>query len=172
MSDQPKNLNDEPRFIFSRLATILLAGMWLLSGSLKFMDPAGFQSTLELHRVLSDNYRAFGLCIAPTEIQLGLFMIFVGGSELRKTFGRVVLLSSMSLMIVFTVYLNLVDPEILQESGCGCLSDHRVASGIGASEYAFSMIRNSLLIGLHLVALLGPWWTLRKRDQRGAKASA
>ncbi len=172
MTKETKHNKNSPRFLVSRIAVVLLAGMWLLSGTMKFMDPAGFQSTLEIHRVISDNYRAFGLCIAPVEIQLGLFMIFAAGSELRKVFGRVVLSSSLALMIVFTVYLNLVDPQVLQESGCGCLSDSRVASGIGASEYAFSMVRNALLIGLHLVALLGPWWTMRKIRQRDASALA
>ena len=161
----------EPRFLFARIAVLLLAAMWFVSGSLKIMNSAEFQDTMELHRVIPVDYRGFGICLGPAEIQLGLFMIFALGSELRKTFGKLVLGYSLFLLIAFTVYLNMVDSQVLQESGCGCLGDNRIASGIGASEYWFAMIRNAVLIGINLVALFGPAYTMRRRAQRDARSS-
>lgn len=168
MSNATGRDHAEPRFLLARIAVLLLAGMWLVSGSLKLMDPSGFQDTMELHRVIPVEYRGFGICLGPAEIQLGLFMIFALGSELRKSFGKIVLSYSLALMVAFTVYLNLVDRAVLQQSGCGCLGNNRIASGIGASEYLFAMIRNTVLIALHLVALFGPVYTLRRRVQREA----
>ena len=61
---------------------------------------------------------------------MGLLLVFVVGSELRKFFGKFVLLVSMAATGGLVYYISLVDPVILQESGCGCLSDYRIASGM------------------------------------------
>lgn len=157
-----------PRFLVSRIAVMIIALVWIISGALKTINVDVFIDTLQQHRVVPDQYRGLGLYVGPTEIVLGLVLVFVLGSELRKLFGRAVLLLSLLAVLGLTIYLNMVDPAVLQESGCGCLGDYRIASGMENSELIIAMSRNGLLVVLHLIAILGPIVTMRrlKRQQR------
>ncbi|MCA9303978.1 MAG: hypothetical protein KC996_07650 [Phycisphaerales bacterium] len=161
MSEGPDQTRP-PRFVIARIAVLIIAIVWVISGTLKVLRVDAFIDTLQQHRVIPDQYRGLGLYVGPAEIVLGLVLVFVMGSELRKLFGRAVLLVSLLAIISFSVYLSMVDPVTLQESGCGCLGDYRIASGIENGEYVISMIRNGLLVVLHLVAIAGPIVTRRK----------
>lgn len=156
------------RFLVSRIAVMIIACVWIVSGALKTINVDVFIDTLQQHRVIPDQLRGIGLYVGPAEIVLGLVLVFVLGSELRKLFGRAVLVLSLLAVLGLTVYLNMVDPAVLQESGCGCLGDYRIASGIENSELIIAMIRNALLVALHLIAIIGPIVTIRRveRQQR------
>lgn len=158
--------------MISRIAVGIIALMWIVSGVMKTLDPSGFLDTLQQHRVIGDMYRGYGMFVGPGEIVLGLLLVFVLGSELRKIFGRSVLAVSLMVLIAFTAYLNMVDPVVLQESGCGCLSDYRIASGLEGSQYFIAMVRNGLLVVLHAIAVGGPIVTMRKLRQQSSIASA
>lgn len=170
---EPDPKTRAPRFLVSRAAVLIIAAVWIISGALKAINVDMFIDTLQMHRVIPDQYRGLGLYVGPAEIVLGLVLVFVLGSELRKLFGRAVLVVSLLAIIAFSIYLNMVDPATLQESGCGCLGDYRIASGIENSEFLIAMVRNGLLVVLHLVAIAGPIVTMRKRaSQQRESASA
>ncbi|MBL4592151.1 MAG: hypothetical protein JKY96_09355 [Phycisphaerales bacterium] len=171
MTEQGKT-DQVPRFVFSRIAVGIIALVWVLSGTMKALDPAGFIDMIQQHRVIGDMYRGYAMYVGPGEIVLGLVLVFVLGSELRKPFGRAVLVLSLLVIVAFTVYLNMVDPVVLQESGCGCLSDFRIASGIEGSQYFIAMLRNGLLAAMHVIAIVGPIVTMRKMPQINANALA
>ncbi len=130
--------------------------MWVSAGFFKVSDMSGFVDTVTQHRVLPESMMPFLWWVGPGELVMGLLLVFVIGSELRKPFGKFVLLVSMGAIGGFIYYLLQVDPVVLQESGCGCLSDYRIASGMENSVRFFAIGRNVILILLHLVALFGP----------------
>jgi len=171
MTEQPKQAG-APRFLVARIAVMIIAAVWIISGTFKVFNMDTFIHTLQQHRVIPDQHRGLGLYVGPVEIVLGLVLVFVMGSELRKLFGRAVLVLSLLAVIGLTVYLNMVDPAILQESGCGCLGDYRIASGIENSEFLVAMTRNSLLVVLHLIALLGPIVTARRMRSAQQRVNA
>ncbi len=145
-----------PRYLFARISVILIMLMWVSAGFFKVSDMSGFVDTVTQHRVLPERMMSFLWWVGPGELVMGLLLVFVIGSELRKPFGKIVLLVSMGAISGFIYYLMLVDPVVLQESGCGCLSDYRIASGMENSVRFFAVGRNVILILLHLVALFGP----------------
>lgn len=149
-SDQP------PRYLFARVSVFLIMLMWVIPGFLKVKDMSAFVKVVETHAVIPEQYETLLWWVGPGELVMGLLLVFVMGSELRKAFGKLVLLLSLGLVAMFTYYLTLVDPVVLQESGCGCFSDYRIASGIEGAERFIMYGKNVMLIGLHLVALLGP----------------
>ena len=151
-SDEPK----QPRYLFARISVFIITALWVIPGFLKVKDMSGFMSVVEKHEVIPEQYEQFLWWVGPGELVMGLLLVFVMGSELRKPFGKLVLTLSMALIGLFTYYLSLVDPVVLQASGCGCLSDYRVASGIEAGPRYFAYGKNLLLLILHVVALLGP----------------
>ncbi len=146
----------EPRYLFARISVILIMLMWVSAGFFKISDMSGFVDTVTQHRVLPEHMMPFLWWVGPGELVMGLLLVFVIGSELRKPFGKMVLLASMGAIGGFIYYLMQVDPVVLQESGCGCLSDYRIASGMENSVRFFAIGRNVVLILLHLVALFGP----------------
>jgi len=146
----------EPRYLFARISVFLIMLLWVIPGFLKVKDISAFMGVVEQHEVIPEQYEPLLMWVGPGELVMGLLLVFVMGSELRKPFGKLVLVSSMILTGVFTYYLTLVDPVILQESGCGCLSDYRIASGIEDGARYFAYGKNAILLILHVVALLGP----------------
>ncbi len=146
----------EAKYIFARIAVVLIMLMWVVAGYSKVSDMSAFVDIVAQHRVVPEDMKALLWWVGPGELVMGLLLVFVIGSELRKPFGKVVLVVSMSAIGGFIYYLSLVDPVVLQESGCGCLSDYRIASGMENSVRFFAYGRNVILIILHLVALFGP----------------
>ncbi len=146
----------EPRYLFARISVFLIMLMWVIAGFAKISDLSAFVDIVEQHAVLPDDMMPLLWWVGPGELVLGLLLVFVMGSELRRPFGKVVLLISMAAIAGFTYYLSLVDPVVLQESGCGCLSDYRIASGMESSVRFFAYGKNLILLILHVVALLGP----------------
>lgn len=144
------------KYLFARISVLLIMLMWVTAGFFKVSDMSAFVDTVNQHRVLPESMKAFLWWVGPGELVMGLLLVFVMGSELRKVFGKLVLLISMGSIGGFIYYLSLVDPVVLQASGCGCLSDYRIASGMENSVRFFAMARNVILIFLHLVALFGP----------------
>ncbi len=155
-----------PRYLFARISVILIMLMWVSAGFFKVSDMSGFVDTVTQHRVLPEHMMSFLWWVGPGELVMGLLLVFVIGSELRKPFGKIVLLVSMGAISGFIYYLMQVDPVVLQESGCGCLSDYRIASGMENSVRFFAVGRNAILILLHLVALFGPAISDRVRRSR------
>lgn len=151
-SDAPK----EPRYLFARISVFLIMLLWVIPGFLKVKDISAFVNIVEKHEVIPEQYESLLIWVGPGELVMGLLLVFVMGSELRKPFGKLVLVSSMILIGVFTYYLTLVDPAVLQTSGCGCLSDYRIASGLEDGARYFAYGKNAILLILHVVALLGP----------------
>jgi hypothetical protein len=146
----------QPRYVFARVSVFLIMLMWVIPGFLKVKDISAFVSIVETHEVIPEQYEPLLMWVGPGELVMGLLLVFVMGSELRKPFGKLVLVASMALIGVFTYYLTLVDPVVLQESGCGCLSDYRIASGIEDGARYFAYGKNLIILILHVVALLGP----------------
>ncbi len=145
-----------PRYMSARVSVFLIMLMWVIPGFLKVKDMSAFVKVVETHAVIPEQYEALLWWVGPGELVMGLLLVFVMGSELRKAFGKLVLLLSLGLVAMFTYYLTLVDPVVLQESGCGCFSDYRIASGIEGAERFIMYGKNGLLLALHVVALLGP----------------
>lgn len=156
-----------PRYLFARVSVLLIMLMWVIPGFLKVKDISAFVGIVETHQVIPDRFEPLLWWVGPGELVMGLLLVFVMGSELRKPFGKLVLLSSMALTGVFTYYLTRVDPVVLQESGCGCLSDYRIASGIENDARYFAYGKNAILLILHVVALLGPAMVDSRRRHGG-----
>lgn len=156
-----------PRYLFARISVFLIMLMWVVPGFIKIKDLSAFVSIVEKHEVLPERYEPLLWWVGPGELVMGLLLVFVMGSELRKPFGKFVLLLSMGLIGVFTWYLSLVDPVVIQESGCGCLGDYRIASGIEGSERIFGYGKNVILLILHIVALFGPAMMDSRRKRAG-----
>lgn len=162
-SEQPK----VPRYLFARFSVFVIMLLWVIPGFLKVKDLSGFMGIVEKHEVIPEQYESLLIWVGPGELVMGLLLVFVMGSELRKAFGKLVLVASMALIGVFTYYLTLVDPVVLQTSGCGCLSDYRIASGIENGPRYFAYGKNLILLILHVVALLGPAMVDSRREQDG-----
>lgn len=156
-----------PRYLFARLSVFLIMLLWVIPGFLKVKDISAFMGIVEQHEVIPEQYEPLLMWVGPGELVMGLLLVFVMGSELRKPFGKLVLLASMALIGVFTYYLTLVDPVVLQTSGCGCLSDYRIASGIEDGPRYFAYGKNLILLILHVVALLGPAMVDSRRRHAG-----
>ncbi len=146
----------EPKYRGARICVFLIMVVWVWAGFTKVMDMSKFVGIVDQHRVIPEHLQDLVWWVGPGEIVLGLLLVFVMGSELRKPFGKFVLLVSAVSIGGFIYYISLVDPVVLQESGCGCLGQSRIASGIKGNE-RFSMYGlNVVLLILHLVALFGP----------------
>lgn len=159
----PRHAGDPrpPRFVVSRVAVMLIALMWLVAGVMKVYDLDQFMKVIEQHDVLPFELRFLGMVLPFVELLLALVLVFVAGSELRKPFGRGVLLISLGTILGFSYYLSLVPEAILQESGCGCVGTP-IASGMQASVRTLAAVRSGILITLHVVALAGPVITMRR----------
>jgi len=155
-----------PRYMVSRICVGLILLMWVIAGFSKVLDISAFVSVVEKHAVLPDQYEPLLFWVGPAELVMGLLLVFVMGSELRKFFGRFVLFISMGAIIGFVYYLSMVDPAVLQKSGCGCLSDNRIASGMDLNVRITRYIMNGALVLLHAVALLGPSITDSRRKSK------
>lgn len=155
------------RYLFARFSVFMIMLLWVIPGFLKVKDISAFVGIVEKHEVIPEQYEPLLMWVGPGELVMGLLLVFVMGSELRKVFGKLVLLASMALIGVFTYYLTLVDPVVLQTSGCGCLSDYRIASGIENGPRFFAYGKNLILLILHIVALLGPAMVDSRRGQGG-----
>lgn len=149
-------IEDQPRYVFARIAVVLIMLMWIVSGFAKISDVSAFIDIVEQHRVVPGEMIGVLMWVGPAELVVGLLLVFAIGSELRKPFGKFVILVSLVGIVSLTYYLSLVDPVVLQESGCGCLSDYRIASGMENSVRFFAYAKNTILIILHIVALFGP----------------
>jgi hypothetical protein len=162
----------KPRFWFSRLAVLLILAAWVYAGVSKIRSIDEFLQVIELHDVIDPEYRMLGMALPLIELLLALLLVFVLGSELRKAFGRTVLIMSASLVLFFVVYLSFVPNEILQTSGCGCWGKNGtpipVASGMDNSVRVGSLITTGTLLFLHAFALLGPAVTMRRLARRDA----
>jgi methylamine utilization protein MauE len=145
-----------PKYVFSRICIALIVLVWVAAGYFKISDMSRFMDIVNQHQVIPEDMKAFIWWVGPGELVLGLLLVFAIGSELRKPFGKLVLLVSLGAILGMTYYISLVDPAVLQESGCGCLSDYRIASGMENSVRFFAYAKNGMLIFLHLVALFGP----------------
>jgi len=145
-----------PRYLFARISVFLIMFIWVLGGLFKVKDISAFVDIVQTHQVIPERYQSLLWWVGPGELVMGLLLVFVMGSELRKPFGKFVLVLSMLAIGGFTYYLTLVDPVVLQESGCGCLSEYRIASGMEDSVRVIAIGKNLILLILHVVALLGP----------------
>lgn len=168
MSDDAKNeapatvsASRPPRFIVSRIAVILIALIWIVAGVTKVYSIDAFMDLINTHGVLAPEWHSLGIALPFIELILALVLVFVAGSELRKPFGRGVLVLSLAGIIGFAYYLSLVPDAVLQESGCGCLGP-RVAAGMDSSVRVVAGVRTGLLVVLHVVALAGPVVTMRR----------
>lgn len=142
--------------------------VWVVSGYGKVTDLNAFVDTVTDHRVLDQSLYGLLWMVGPTELVMGLLLVFVAGSELTKAFGRGVLVVSMLAVIGLSGYLMLVDDAVLRESGCGCLDSlERIDFGMKGDVRAKKMIFNGVLVGLHVVALGQPV-LFGKKDVAGA----
>ena len=159
----------KPRFLVSRIAVVLIALMWLVAGVTKVYSLPDFMILIEKHGVVPPEWHALGVALPFLEMVIALVLVFVAGSELRKPFGRAVLVLSLGGILGFAYYLSLVPDAVLQESGCGCLGP-RVASGMDNSVRVIAGLRTGALVLLHIVALAGPVITMRKARAAGVAA--
>ena len=146
----------QSKYMFARIAVVLILLVWVVTGFAKVSHMSEFVEIINQHRVVPENMKAFLWWVGPGELVMGLLLVFVIGSELRKFFGKLVLLVSMGITAGLVYYISLVDPVILQESGCGCLSDYRIASGMEGMTRFFDYGLLVIMLILHLVALFGP----------------
>ena len=144
------------RYLFSRISVVLIMLIWVVTGFAKISHMNEFVEIVNQHRVIPENLKALLWWVGPGELVMGLLLVFVIGSELRKPYGKFVLLISMAATGGLIYYISLIDPVVLQESGCGCLSDYRIASGIEGMTRFFDYGVLVIMMILHLVALFGP----------------
>lgn len=144
------------KYIFARISVVLILLVWVVTGFAKISHMSEFVDIVDQHRVIPESLKDFLWWVGPGQLVLGLLLVFVIGSELRKPFGKLVLLVSMAATGGLVYYISLVDPVILQESGCGCLSDYRIASGMEGMTRFFDYGVLVIMLILHLVALFGP----------------
>lgn len=150
---EPKS---NPSYAFARISVGIIIIVWLVTGFLKVKDINAFVEIVTMHRVIPDSMHSMLWWVGPAEIVMGLLLVFALGSELRKPFGKLMLTISMSAIAGFMYYISQVDPAVLQESGCGCLSDYRIASGIETVDRVMKYGFNTILLILHIVAIFGP----------------
>lgn len=153
---QYANTEQPPRYMFARVSVFLLVLVWVVTGFMKINDLSAFVKIVETHAVIPDRYESLLWWVGPGELVMGLLLVFVMGSELRKPFGKLALLLSMAATGGLVYYISLVDPAVLQESGCGCFSDYRIASGMGELSRVIDYGLLVIMLILHVVALLGP----------------
>jgi len=156
----------QPKYMFARIAVVLILLVWVVTGFAKVSHMSEFVDIINQHRVIPENMKSFLWWVGPGQLVMGLLLVFVIGSELRKFFGKMVLLVSMGVTAGLVYYISLVDPVILQESGCGCLSDYRIASGIEGMTRFFDYGLLVIMLILHLVALFGPAMVDSRRRSR------
>ena len=150
-------IEEQPaRYLFARISVIIIMLVWVVTGFAKVSHMSEFVDIINQHRVIPESMKAFLWWVGPGELVMGLLLVFVIGSELRKPFGKFVLLISMAATGGLVYYISLVDPVVLQESGCGCLSDYRIASGMEGMTRFFDYGLLVIMLILHLVALFGP----------------
>ncbi len=156
----------KPKFWISRLAVLLIMASWVYAGVSKIRSIDKFLDVIEQHEVIPVEYRLLGMVLPMVELLLALLLVFVLGSELRKAFGRTVLVMSAGLVVFFIVYLSMVPDAVLQTSGCGCWGKNGtpipIASGMENSVRVGSMITTGTLLVLHAIALVGPVVTMRR----------
>lgn len=164
-----------PRYWISRAAVLLIMGAWVYAGVSKVRNIDRFLATIEQHDIIPTQYRLLGLLLPLVELLLALLLVFVLGSELRKAFGRTVLVMSASLVVFFVVYLSMVPDVVLQQSGCGCWGKNGtpipIASGIENSVRVNAMFTTGVLLTLHAVAFFGPIVTARRQRARSIASS-
>jgi hypothetical protein len=144
-----------PHFLVSRIAVVLIALMWIVAGVTKVYSIDTFVDLVATHGVVAPEWQGLAIALPFLELLIALVLVFVAGSELRKPFGRAVLVFSLAGILGFAYYLSLVPDAVLQESGCGCLGP-RVASGMDNSGRRVAGVRTGVLVALHVVALVGP----------------
>ncbi|MFK7760460.1 MAG: MauE/DoxX family redox-associated membrane protein [Phycisphaerales bacterium] len=178
MRDQPINSGVEkregispPRMIVPRVCVGLIMVMWVVAGYSKVRDMSGFIDTITEHAVLPQNLYGMLWWVGPGELVMGFALVFVMGSELRKLFGRAVLVISMLSIAGFTYYLSMVSDAVLLESGCGCFKlVDRVHFGMDDDVRTVRYVFNGTVILLHLVALFAPSVIERRYKERVAAA--
>lgn len=146
----------QSKYVFARISVVIVMLVWVVTGFAKISHMSEFVDIVEQHQVVPESMKDFLLWVGPGELVMGLLLVFVIGSELRKFFGKLILLVSMAATGGLVYYISLVDPVILQESGCGCLSDYRIASGMENMTRFFDYGLLVIMLILHLVALFGP----------------
>jgi len=145
------------RFVIARVCVVLILCVWVISGYGKVTDPNSFVNTVTEHRVLDQSLYGLLWMVGPTELLMGLVLVFVAGSELTKKFGRMALLVSMCAVIGLSGYLMMVDDAVLRESGCGCLDTlERIDFGMKGDVRKTKLVFNGVLVALHVVALGQP----------------
>lgn len=172
---QGEGAGTRPRFIVARVCVALILCVWVISGYGKVTDLNSFVETVTDHRVLDQSLYGLLWMVGPTELLMGLLLVFVAGSELTKVFGRGVLVVSMLAVIGLSGYLMMVDDAVLQASGCGCLESlERIDFGMKGDVRAKKLVFNGVLVGLHVVALGQPLVFGKKSvvavDDRGVEA--
>lgn len=178
MRDQPINSDVQkregvrsPRMILPRVCVGLIMVMWVAAGFSKVRDMNGFIDTITEHAVLPQELYGLLWWVGPGELVMGFALVFVMGSELRKFFGRAVLVLSMLSIVGFSYYLSLVSEAVLLESGCGCFKFvDRVQFGMNENVRTVKYVINGGLIVLHLIALFGPGVIERRHKERVAAA--
>lgn len=131
------------------LAQLLIAGVWVWAGVSKGLDFAGFYAAVEGHGIIPEAARAYLAIVPAYEGLLGLSLALLGG---RRHVGGVLLGLSAATFVVFIAYLAVVPPEAFAKVGCGCAASARPT----ASETPLApIVRNSLMLALHLPAALG-----------------
>jgi hypothetical protein len=134
----------------------LIALLWVWSGALKLLAPDAFSAVLDAHGVISDGLILVTARGVPfIEICLGLGFAWTFGhrvSTLR------LLVASLVLVSVFSMYLAVVPVDSIQAVGCGCQAGtagpRSFAESLGMETRTAALVFNALLTAAHLVLIL------------------
>lgn len=143
---------------------VSIAVLWAWSGMVKLLTPRAFRQTLHEHGLIPPSITSAVAAGVPLlEVALGISFGWVLGRALPT---MRLLAFSLGLICLMTVYLVLVPPAVIAESGCGCQGGVSAAlterAGIDTRTSAIGF--NTILLTAHTIALI----TLRFRVRRQA----
>jgi hypothetical protein len=130
---------------------LLIAAVWIWSGSQKLTHPDAFVETVRVHRVVPEVFVAWAVALGPVEAGLGLALAMTATGSPRRT--HVFTLSaSVALTLCLTCYLLQIPDAVLASSGCGCHGIMRVSAWPRSATMsrAAALTLNGALLAMHV----------------------
>lgn len=136
----------------SRVASGIMAVVWIGSGAWKATHPAIFAEVVRGHGVVPGVASELQVVAPLIEIAGGIALIACTGS--RPKASLVASFISMTFLIVLTIYTLRIPVSALAEYGCGCHGSRSI--GFSPKSHAGAMALNGALLVLQSLGLAGP----------------